>query len=156
MRLRYRSSGFTLIELMIVLVLLSIVATVALPGFSYVIESNRQTTVSNSLLGMLHYARTEAVRRSETTEVAPDGAGSFLVIDESGTAIRQIEALPGDVTVVRTDSGGDNLQFRPSGRSNAVAAVTYRVCGAPGADGIVIRVNRGGQINTDPTAATCP
>jgi len=160
MCLHKTNSGFTLIELMIVLILLSIVATVAVPGFNQLIENNRQTTLTNSFLGLLHYARTEAVRRGEPIEVTPSG-GSFVVSAFPGgtkTTIREMEALPGSASIARTDGGGSDLEFSPTGRSNVAAAgaFTYRICGAPGSDGVVIRVNRGGQINTNPGTVTCP
>lgn len=155
---RKRCAGFTLIELIIVLVLVSIVAAIALPSFSQLIESNRQTAVTNSFLGMVNYARAEAVRRGESVEVTPQGA-SFVASAFPGgarTTIREIEALPGNASIVRTDGGAD-LTFLATGRSNATAApATYRICGASGADGAVIRVNRGGQVNRDPAPEACP
>lgn len=154
-----RVVGFTLIELLVVLVLLSIVATIALPGFGRLIESNRQTTVTNSFLGLVNYARSEAVRRGESIEITPQG-GSFVVSAFPGgtrTTIREIENLPGNASIVRTDGVAAALMFLATGRSNATAGTaTYRVCGAPGADGRVVSVNRGGQISTATGTATCP
>lgn len=155
---RSGSKGFTLIELMIVLALVAILAFVALPGSRMIIESNRQTSLTNSMLGLLNYARSEALRRSESVEITPTGDQFIASIAAGGgtTTIREIESPSGDASIDRIDGGASNLIFSASGRSNAVAAARYRVCGAPGRDGTVIRVNRGGQISTEPATEACP
>lgn len=159
MYLRSRSSGFTLIELMVVLALVAIVAFVALPGFNSLIDNNRQSTATNSMIGMLNYARSEAVRRGAVTEIAPQGTG-FVVRTNVGGApvvVREMGRLPGGASITRLDGGGV-LEFRATGRSNAagVTPARYRVCGASGLDGVVIRVNLGGQITTEPGVVACP
>lgn len=53
--------GFTLVELIITLVIAAIVLTLAIPGFSSVIRSNRQTTLLNDFTSYFHYAKSEAV-----------------------------------------------------------------------------------------------
>lgn len=55
--------GFTLVELLVTLAVLSILMTVGIPGFQNFIESNRLTGVTNDLVGALNYARSEAVKR---------------------------------------------------------------------------------------------
>lgn len=153
-----RSKGFTLIELMIVLALVAILAFVALPGSRMIIESNRQTSLTNSMLGLLNYARSEALRRSEPVEITPAGDRFIASIFAGGgtTPVREIESPSGEASIDRIDGGGSNLVFAASGRSNAAAPVRYRVCGASGRDGTVIRVNRGGQISTEPAVDACP
>ena len=47
--------GFTLIELMIVVTLVAIIATVAVPSFQGLVESNRQKSTTNSVLGLLNF-----------------------------------------------------------------------------------------------------
>lgn len=55
-------SGFTLIELMIVVLLMAILAALAFPAFQSFIASNRLTAESNELLAGLNLARSESVR----------------------------------------------------------------------------------------------
>lgn len=57
-------NGFTLIELMIVIILIAIGAALAAPSFSNIIRDTRLTTQANNLLSSIQLARSEAVRHS--------------------------------------------------------------------------------------------
>ena len=70
------SKGFTLIELLIVLAVVSIFAMIAVPAFQTSIQNNRMTSQSNEFLGMLYYARSEAVKRHESIQVCKSSNGT--------------------------------------------------------------------------------
>lgn len=57
------ASGFTLFELVVVILIVSILVTIGIPSFKYVTTSNRIATEVNGLLGDMRYARTEALRQ---------------------------------------------------------------------------------------------
>lgn len=69
-----RARGFTLLELLVVLVVVVIMASVAVPGFQRTIAVNRMAADFNAVLTGLNYARSEAIkRRAEVTfEVTED------------------------------------------------------------------------------------
>lgn len=58
-----RTSGFSLVELMVVVALVAILAAIAVPNFRDVIRTNRTTGAANELVAMMQIARMEAVRR---------------------------------------------------------------------------------------------
>jgi type IV fimbrial biogenesis protein FimT len=64
-----RSSGFSLTELVIVMSIVGILATIGIPTFKYVTASNRIASEINGLLGDLQFARSEAVKEGESVTV---------------------------------------------------------------------------------------
>lgn len=64
-----RQLGFTLIELIIVLVIGAILAAVAIPSYSDFVKDNRISASANALIGDLYYARTEAIKRNRRVSV---------------------------------------------------------------------------------------
>ena len=59
-----KTSGFTLVELMIALTLVSILVIVAIPSFSGSMKRNRAASQANDLVTALAQARSEAIRRN--------------------------------------------------------------------------------------------
>jgi type IV fimbrial biogenesis protein FimT len=57
-------SGFTLIELVVVLAIAIILLTMAAPAYSDFVANNRQTSTVNGLLAAMAFARSEAVKQS--------------------------------------------------------------------------------------------
>lgn len=70
-----RSSGFTLVEALVVLAMASILAVVAVPSFDALRRSSSLAAASNEMLAALHLARSEAIKRGVRTVVcvSPDG-----------------------------------------------------------------------------------
>lgn len=71
-----RGQGFTLIELMVTLLVLSVVATIAIPAFGNMIERSRQEALKDEIENILHNARAQAVLQRRTIEIcgSEDGA----------------------------------------------------------------------------------
>jgi len=67
--------GFTLIELLVVLAVLAIAATVGVPSFQNVIESNRLATETNRFMATINYARSEAVRIGDDVSLSAATGG---------------------------------------------------------------------------------
>lgn len=64
-----RTHGLTLVELVIVLALLAVVATLAAPSFSAFLAKRRVEGIFAELITDLQYARSEAVQRNEDVHV---------------------------------------------------------------------------------------
>ena len=59
----HKHRGFTLIELFVVLSIVAILATLAAPSFTRLINSNSITSNVNSFMADLRFARSESIRR---------------------------------------------------------------------------------------------
>ena len=68
MSARNRPSGFTLLELLVTIAVLAIIATVGVPGFQQLLINSRLAAQNNELIAMLHFAKSEAIRRNATVE----------------------------------------------------------------------------------------
>jgi len=67
-------AGFTLVELLIVIALLGVLLTLALPSFLGTMQRYRVSTAANQIANILQFARMEAIRTRTNTIVAQDSA----------------------------------------------------------------------------------
>jgi len=65
------NSGFTLVELLIALFVLAIILSFAVPNMRKMVLDNRVKSATNTLVGALHYARSEAIARNEPIPFCP-------------------------------------------------------------------------------------
>jgi type IV fimbrial biogenesis protein FimT len=70
-----RTSGFTMIELLMTIAIGSIVMALAIPSFRYVTNSNRVAAEINGLLGDLQFARSEALKDGKNVTVCVSNNG---------------------------------------------------------------------------------
>jgi len=127
--------GFTLIELMIVLVILAVILGVVLPGFTDLRLTNRLKTYANEIVASVYLARSEAIKRNVAINLCASTDGSscagsggweqgWIVLAPDGTVIQRMPALTAGFKV--TSSGGSTLTFQPTGVANT--ASNFKVC----------------------------
>jgi len=69
--------GFTLVELMITVAIVGIIASLAVPSFSEMIERNRLKEAAEGLKSDLMFARTEAIKRSSNINMTVKKGSSW-------------------------------------------------------------------------------
>lgn len=153
-----KHSGFTLIELMIVVALIAIIAMVAVPGFSSLIESNRHKSTTNNVIGILNYARSEAVRRGEPVAVQARSGdlqkGLEVVLESDGSELRLGDEMPGAVTLTDLCSNLP-IVFRGTGEKRNFEISVLRISPGNGNPPTDIVVNAGGQANRAQAEPAC-
>ena len=121
-------AGFTLVEMMIVLVLLAVVAGIGLPNLTQMVRNNQMTTQANSVLGAFQLARSEAVRRGVPVVVCGTrngtscdqtgwGQGWIVFANASGTG--NDPSAAGN-EVIRVSLGAEGIDASVSGGSGTV------------------------------------
>ena len=116
---RLFTRGFTLVELLVVIALLAILATIAIPNFATLIANNRATAAANDLLGAMFLARSEAVKLNNPMVITPNG-GNWAAgwsITRNDVPVRTRGALA-RVTIAAEPAF---ISFGPAGNANPPA-----------------------------------
>lgn len=146
MKSPFDNRGFTLVELMVTIALLSIIAALAVPSFSDMIDRHRNQTAARQLFGSLNYARSMAVSRQRTVTIcgSDDGsscngssnwsAGGLVFIDSdedhdlgaSEELLRQIRSVPENASLTLALSfAREYLRYTPTGGLELQGSLKY-------------------------------
>jgi type IV fimbrial biogenesis protein FimT len=71
-----RSSGFTMLELVIVIGIVGVLLALGVPSFKYVTTANRIAAEVNGLLGDMQFARAEAIKEGQAVVVCVSSDGT--------------------------------------------------------------------------------
>ncbi|MEN8166318.1 MAG: GspH/FimT family protein [Pseudomonadota bacterium] len=177
-----KRSGFTLIELMITLAVMTIVLTMGVPSFLQMMRNNHTVTQANQLVTSLNLARSEAVKRGMRVTVMKTGAewengwrifsdlDGDSVLDDDGDAVlcelgedcvlRIYPALSDNYTL-RTGGNFTNwVAYLPTGQSKGdpFSNDTFRLCAddQDTAKGRSIAISLLGRITMNAGTTVCP
>jgi len=116
-----RGDGFTLLELIVVLVLLGAAAAVVVPSFTGGMLGLQLETASRDLVTRMRQARVDAVARQAVFRVvlgAESSQGSqYTLVDEYGREINRY-ALPKGISLTAKEELPLTISFYPNGRSS--------------------------------------
>lgn len=87
-------SGFTLIELMVVIALVAIILSLAVPSFREMIARNKLEGVAGEFITDLQYTRSEAVARNANLTVSVGAAGTCYTAHPAAVACNCQNASP--------------------------------------------------------------
>jgi prepilin-type N-terminal cleavage/methylation domain-containing protein len=120
-----RRTGFTLIEILIVVVLVGIILGVAIPRVGTSVRQDRVQRAAMVAQGMLDEAALFAARRRTPVNVTIDGNWLRVTERATGTVLRQRSFGAGqelNATLAIDPSGG--VTIFPNGRADAALALT--------------------------------
>jgi len=93
-----RTRGFTLIEIMVVIVIITLLASIALPSIAARLRSERARSVTEGVAGLFRGARLNALGRGAATVVRFEG-GQLTVLEAISGPTCDIAAVPGCTTI---------------------------------------------------------
>lgn len=116
--------GFSLVELMVVIAILAVAASVAVPSFTRMIATQRLSSAAADIHSAFLQARSLAISRNESVAAVPaaDGwAAGWTVrqVASPNTVFHRAGAIPG----VQVSAGG-SATYRSSGRADNSLSLT--------------------------------
>lgn len=166
-----KKSGFTLLELLITVAMISIIMAFGIPAMQEFTQNDRLTTNINTLIGHLALARSEAVKRSQPVSICAsnntvscagnweDGwliyvdANSNNALDGGEEILRVQQALDGGNTLTPTTIG-TQITYDYRGFVNAASVGSLQLCDArSGPHGKTVRITTTGRVRLETDSA---
>ncbi len=146
--MKHRESGLTLVELMLVLAMMAVATSLAVPSFRSLWAKRSVLLAAEALLGDLRYARSEALKRARpvlvcqssnamfcTREAAAWAKGWIVFVDSNGSAqvdgenadgpaealLRVQATLPALASIVSNVSTGHSITYQATGSAKSAA-----------------------------------
>jgi type IV fimbrial biogenesis protein FimT len=113
-RLRSRSAGFNVVELMVVVFIIAVLAAFAGPDMARMVRTQRIKTSAFDVLATLTLARSEAIKRNLMVTITPTGGNwsrGWTVRDSNNNVVKE-QGEMGSVTV----TGPANVRYASNGR----------------------------------------
>jgi type IV fimbrial biogenesis protein FimT len=140
-------AGFSLIELLVVMVIAGILLAIGVPNMQSYFVTTRMNSASSEFVGILNLARSEAVKRGARVVIARTGATSrnwgegwqaFVDLDGNNvrdtsstsqeTLLRESSPLPGAMTLYSNGTAADRIVFDGVGRTAATGTALFVHC----------------------------
>lgn len=174
--------GFTLLELLVVIIIIAVVSAIAFPNFQIMTTNNRLASGANEVLAGLQSARMEALRRNTRVVVCPSTDGTacsgtdwsrhiaFVDTNRDGAVtgaevvvrdtIVKAPAVVGVSAAISGATPAHRITFRPDGLARPgndrnILAATLQVCVAttrPPNNARLVRLS-GARVSVDAPAA---
>lgn len=130
---RRRLHGFTLVEMLVTIAVLTVLLAVAVPSFDGIRVSSRLSNYATALVAASQTARSEAIKRNVSVTLcvstngstcATDGAweGGWIVLAGATVLLQQPAAASG--YLLREAGGASALTFDPTGVGATQATLT--------------------------------
>ncbi|OGB24170.1 MAG: hypothetical protein A3I66_11095 [Burkholderiales bacterium RIFCSPLOWO2_02_FULL_57_36] len=136
-RTTHQNQGFTLVELVVVMIIVAVLAGLAAPSFKSFIVNERVRGASFDLVSHLTLARSEAIKQNENVTIASTSTTSawqngWSISGAGGDTVKTQGAYPKLTISTGSGTGPSSITFNRSGRAGS--SVTFQI--ADLADGV--------------------
>jgi len=130
-----RSRGFSLLELVIVLIIISLLAILVTPTLTKTISHMEVKSAAKKVSAILRYCRNDAVNKNRIVQVNFDSESNLISVmsadeGEEKLSVRNSYPLPRDVRMEKVEAGKTffentlpSFEFYPNGGTNGGTAV---------------------------------
>jgi prepilin-type N-terminal cleavage/methylation domain-containing protein len=126
----YGKNGFTMIEMLIVVVIIGIIAGLAVPNFAGAIQKIRWRSTATEITKALRLARSSAITKNDQFGVNVDYDKRHIVVfkdlsspssysfDEVNDSIVSLDTIDGNVDGIYSSFANGSVCFFPNGRAS--------------------------------------
>jgi type IV fimbrial biogenesis protein FimT len=154
--------GFSLIEMMVVVSIMAILASIAFPAFNDALLSTKLRSYANNFIVSTYLARGEAIKRNAIVTLCVSangtscGAGGWeqgwIVL--SGTSVLHHQQATASGYNITEANGIDTLSFQPTGIGGTQATLTFcRATSSTGEQKRVVTLSSSGRASVSKTTA---
>ncbi|KFI08227.1 GspH/FimT family pseudopilin [Massilia sp. BSC265] len=142
-----RQRGFTLPELMTVLVIMAILGAIAAPAYGNFVATMRARSAGTDLHTALSLARSEAIKRNAEVTLAPAAGGwpAGWGIAAAGNAGRLLHSHP--AVQVASITGPERVTYQANGRVKGATLPSFQITGKSGGELRCVMVDLSGRPN---------
>ena len=137
--------GFTLLELMITLAIVGIVAAIAVPSMTSMVNNSKAERITGLFKQDLQFARSYAISRGEVVRMTAIDGGWQIVAETTGDTLRTRDILDDTITLTSTN-GLNSVAFTATGQIESTDTITIRTSGCTGNEDKSFSLLRSGQI----------
>lgn len=126
-RLRHATAGFTIIELMAVVVVVGVLGALALPSFKSLMQGQQVKNASFDLYSSLVLARSEAIKRNDNVvfNIVSYGGGKIGWTVSAGAETLRAQGMVNGVVWTLTPNDTTSVTYTRTGR--ATTAPTFQI-----------------------------
>lgn len=175
--IRIRRKGFTVIELMIVLVVTAVLLAIAIPGFQNTIRASMLASGADRLSASLSLARTKAIMARRNVRLCPSTNGTtcansgswtggwIMFVDNDGNGapatselVQAHGAMDSRISLTTPGAFSQFIQFRPTGvvLGNSGTSGQFNFCsGSYHEYSRLVAISASGRVTTKKQADLC-